>query len=138
MFLNRILRTCIANCIANKMSTFTQKLNPITGNFEWILQNEDYDYHQEVARSSYADMLHDTERNKKYEAAIKVAIDCLHQKGQKANVLDIGTGTGLLSMLAARHGADSVVACEGFIPMSECAVKIIALNGFSERIKVVN
>ncbi|KAK9708311.1 hypothetical protein QE152_g27260 [Popillia japonica] len=40
-------------------------------------------------------------------------------------------------MLAARHGADSVVACEGFIPMSECAVKIIALNGFSERIKVV-
>lgn len=29
-----------------------------------------------------------------------------------ANVLDIGTGTGLLSMMAARHGADFIVACE--------------------------
>ena len=27
-------------------------------------------------------------------------------------MLDIGTGTGLLSMMAAHCGADSVVACE--------------------------
>ena len=28
------------------------------------------------------------------------------------NVLDIGTGTGLLSMMAAKLGADSIYACE--------------------------
>ncbi|GJQ77767.1 putative arginine methyltransferase [Trypoxylus dichotomus] len=99
--------------------------------------NEDYDYHQEVARSSYADMLHDTERNKKYGAALKIAIEHIHSKGQKAHVLDIGTGTGLLSMLAVRHGADSVIACEGFTPMSQCALRIIKVNGFADKIKVV-
>jgi predicted nicotinamide N-methyase len=32
--------------------------------------------------------------------------------GRKAHVLDIGTGTGLLSLMAAKSGADTVVACE--------------------------
>lgn len=36
----------------------------------------------------------------------------MHKAGKKANVLDIGTGTGLLSMMAAELGADSIVACE--------------------------
>jgi hypothetical protein len=44
------------------MSVFTIKINPVTGKSEWELQNEDYDYHQEIARSAFADMLHDTER----------------------------------------------------------------------------
>lgn len=44
------------------MSVFTSKINPVTGKSEWELQNEDYDYHQEIARSAFADMLHDTER----------------------------------------------------------------------------
>ena len=44
------------------MSVFTQTHNPITGKLEWGLQTDDYDYKQEVARSAYADMLHDKER----------------------------------------------------------------------------
>ncbi|CAH0546347.1 unnamed protein product [Brassicogethes aeneus] len=120
------------------MSVFIQKLNPITGINDWIVQNEDYDYHQEVARASFADMLHDTERNQLYEKALIAAIDKMHLKGKKANVLDIGTGTGLLSMMAARNGADSIVACEAFKPMSECAKKIIKLNGYEDKIKVIH
>lgn len=119
------------------MNVFIQKVNPITGGNDWIVQNEDYDFHQEVARSAFADMLHDSERNQLYEKALKSAIDKMHAAGKKANVLDIGTGTGLLSMMAARNGADSIIACEAFTPMSECALKIIALNGFQDKIKVI-
>lgn len=119
------------------MNVFIQRMNPLTGISDWVVQNEDYDYHQEVARSAFADMLHDTERNQLYEVALKAAIEKMHSKGKKANVLDIGTGTGLLSMMAARNGADSVIACEAFKPMSDCALKIIALNGFEDKIKII-
>lgn len=45
-----------------KMSIFTQCLNPLTGLVSWEENDENYDYHQEVARSAFADMLHDHER----------------------------------------------------------------------------
>ena len=44
------------------MHVFTQSLNPITGLSEWEAQDPDYDYYQEIARSAFADMLHDEER----------------------------------------------------------------------------
>uniref|UniRef100_A0AAR5PHY3 Protein arginine N-methyltransferase n=1 Tax=Dendroctonus ponderosae TaxID=77166 RepID=A0AAR5PHY3_DENPD len=119
------------------MSIFVQKINPLTGHNDWVIQNEDYDYHQEVARSAFADMLHDSERNQLYEKALKVAIDKMHSMGKQAYVLDIGTGTGLLSMMAARNGADKITACEAFKPMSQCAMNILKLNGFSDKIKVI-
>ncbi|KAL0871706.1 hypothetical protein ABMA27_004219 [Loxostege sticticalis] len=119
------------------MQVFTQKRNPLTGGTEWDVQHEDYDYHQEIARSAFADMLHDTERNKKYYRALQLAIEKMHSAGKKANVLDIGTGTGLLSIMAARCGADSIVACEAFEPMAECCLKILARNGVADKITVI-
>lgn len=44
------------------MRVFTQSLNPITGTICWEENDPYYDYHQEVARSAFADMLHDHER----------------------------------------------------------------------------
>jgi SAM-dependent methyltransferase len=52
-------------------------------------------------------------------------------------VLDIGTGTGLLAMMAARAGAREVVACEMDHHLAEMAREIVALNGFADRIRVV-
>lgn len=51
-------------------------------------------------------------QNDKYYAGIKAVIEQTHKAGKKAHVLDIGTGTGLLAMMAASCGADTVYACE--------------------------
>ena len=50
-------------------SGFVQSLNPMTGKTEWKMIPEDYDYHQEVARAAFADMLHDSERVRNFFAA---------------------------------------------------------------------
>lgn len=100
-------------------------------------QDEHFDLYQEIARSAFADMLHDHERNEKYFQALKKAINKMHERNLPANVLDIGTGTGLLSMMAVTCGADSVIACEAFRPMADCAERIIEINGMADRIKLI-
>ncbi len=76
-------------------------------------------------------MLADTARNDAYEQAISRAA------ANSALTLDIGTGSGLLAMLAARHGAKSVVACEAHPIIADTATEIVALNGLQDRIRVV-
>ncbi|KAG5678917.1 hypothetical protein PVAND_008541 [Polypedilum vanderplanki] len=101
-------------------------------------KEEDFDYFQEVARSAFADMLFDEERNRKYSEALKWAINETKRQGKKANVLDIGTGSGLLAMLAARHKADSVTTIEAFSPISSVAKRVIEANGYKDKIKMIN
>jgi hypothetical protein len=36
--------------ITDKMSSFVSSINPITGKSSWVIQDEKYDYHQEIAR----------------------------------------------------------------------------------------
>ncbi|PIK35357.1 hypothetical protein BSL78_27819 [Apostichopus japonicus] len=106
----------------------TGRVNPTTGKLEWVVEDENYDYVQEIARSSYTDMLHDKERK---------AIASIKSRGKEAHVLDIGTGTGLLAMMSAQSGADTVVACEAFEPIGRAARQIVAKNGFKDQIKVI-
>lgn len=119
------------------MSTFSQVLKPILGTSQWEPSFEEFDYVQGIARSAFADMLHDTERNQKYYQGLKKAIEQFHSEGKKANVLDIGTGTGLLSMMAVQLGADSVTACEAFRPVADCAEEIMKDNNVREKIKLI-
>ena len=44
------------------MSVFASKFNPLSGTMEWIQMDDAFDYSQQIARSAYADMLHDTDR----------------------------------------------------------------------------
>ncbi|QAY76392.1 50S ribosomal protein L11 methyltransferase [Sphingosinicella sp. BN140058] len=78
-------------------------------------------------------MMNDVPRNDAFEAAIKAAIDVA---GPDARVLDIGAGSGLLSLMAARAGARQVVACEMEPMIAEMAERIVARNGYAERITV--
>ncbi|KAG8437732.1 hypothetical protein GDO86_008444 [Hymenochirus boettgeri] len=120
------------------MKVFCGRVNPTTGAMDWVEEDEHYDYHQEIARSSYADMLHDRDRNEKYYQGICAAVRRVKERGHKPVVLDIGTGTGLLSMMAVTVGADFCYAIEVFKPMSDAAVQIVKANGFSDKIKVIN
>lgn len=78
-------------------------------------------------------MMNDAPRNDAFEAAIKAAIDVT---GTDARVLDIGAGSGLLSLMAARAGARKVVACEMDPMIAEMAQRIVAQNGYADRITV--
>uniref|UniRef100_A0A667YEJ3 Protein arginine N-methyltransferase n=1 Tax=Myripristis murdjan TaxID=586833 RepID=A0A667YEJ3_9TELE len=120
------------------MKTFCGRANPTTGALDWVEESEEYDYHQEIARSCYADMLHDHDRNEKYYQGIRAAVARVRARGEKVVVLDIGTGTGLLSMMAVTAGADLCYAVEVFKPMADAAQCIVEKNGFSDKIKIIN
>lgn len=77
-------------------------------------------------------MLEDHARNEAFGRAIDRAVR------QGMHVLDIGTGTGLLSMMAVRAGADCVTAVEANNEMAHIARRIIAQNGFEDDIQVYN
>lgn len=75
-------------------------------------------------------MLRDDARNACYAAAIA------RQVRPGMRVLDIGTGAGLLALLAARAGVE-VVTCEADPIIAAAAREIVAANGLAERITVV-
>lgn len=77
-------------------------------------------------------MMNDSVRNDAYDRALGSAL-----QGKKGTVLDIGTGSGLLAMMAARHGASQVVSCEAVSSIAHKATEIIAQNGYADRIRVV-
>ena len=76
-------------------------------------------------------MLADQARNDAYQRAIEKAAP-----GRRL-VLDIGTGSGLLAMMAARAGARRVIACEMVAPLARVAERIVARNGYADRISVL-
>lgn len=78
-------------------------------------------------------MLNDRRRNAAYQEAIVKAVHAGCD-----NVLDIGTGTGILSMLAVRAGATSVYACEMSKTMFEVATDIVTANGMSTNIHMIH
>jgi tetratricopeptide (TPR) repeat protein len=84
-------------------------------------------------------MMNDRRRNEAYQAAIERAIRRFREEhGRAPLVLEIGAGSGLLSMMAARAGAEHVVACEMVGTVAEVAIAIVARNGLADRVTVHN
>jgi type II protein arginine methyltransferase len=80
-------------------------------------------------------MLNDARRNDAFERAIRVALE---KESRQARILDIGTGSGLLSMMAARAGATNIDTCEKVSVIAEAAEQIIAANNLQDRIRVIH
>jgi type II protein arginine methyltransferase len=75
-------------------------------------------------------MLNDTARNEAFERAIAAGV----RPG--AHVVDIGAGTGLLSLLAARAGAARVDAYEAHPDMAEVAKAVLAAGDAAGAIRL--
>lgn len=82
----------------------------------------------------HRDMLSDRVRTLAYRDAIENNPNLL--KG--ATVLDVGCGTGVLSMFAARAGAEKVFAVDGSPEIAQVACKICAANGYGGDVGVEN
>lgn len=72
-------------------------------------------------------MMADAARNTAYDQALRKAVKGRH-------VLDIGSGSGLLAMMAARAGAATVTTCEAVPAVAATARAIIEANGFASAI----
>lgn len=77
-------------------------------------------------------MINDHPRNEFFRAALEHAVT------PESVVLEIGTGSGLLSIIAASLGARHVIAVEANGHLAQLARNIIDANGYSERVTVVH
>lgn len=76
-------------------------------------------------------MLHDELRNDAYARALA------HYVRPGMTVFEVGTGSGILAMLAARAGAHHVYTCERREDVANVAREIVERNGFADRITVI-
>ena len=78
----------------------------------------------------HARMLHDSRRTSDYMAAVRAAV----RPGDV--VLDLGTGSGVLAVAAARAGARRVYAVEA-TDIAEVADRVFAANGVEDRVTLI-
>jgi len=98
------------------------------------LTKADHDYYYGSYSSYYIheEMLKDSVRTRAYQRAIEDNPESFKDK----IVLDIGCGTGILSIFAARAGAKHVYAIEN-AEIALYAREIVKRNGFEKQITVV-
>ncbi|XP_011081252.1 protein arginine N-methyltransferase 1.6 [Sesamum indicum] len=129
---------------------FQLKVDPLTGRSEWVvIEEEEEDIGNQttpkalLAATSYLDMLNDSRRNRAFRQAIDKTVT------GPCHVLDIGAGTGLLSMMAAQamglsdskgsSGLNGMVtACESYLPMVKLMKKVLRANGMDGKIRIIN
>ena len=118
---------------------FQAELDHCTGNLKWSrCRDPEGALIRTIAMSQMTSMLRDYDRNSVYESALKAAIEYFGNKMHVSpTLLDIGTGTGLLALCGARHGATVVVGCEMFQRLAHIANKVVQDNGFEQTVHIV-
>jgi len=86
----------------------------------------------EAANDWHYAMMNDLPRNEFYRSALRQLIT------PESFVLEIGAGSGLLSIIAASLGARRVVAIEANMHLANVARQIIHANGYGDRIHIIN
>ena len=99
-----------------------QKVIELNPNFVDAKINLDFNIEKQVPQW-HIPMMNDDKRNKAYLTAIQSAMK------DNQYVLEIGTGSGLPSMMAIDAGAKKVITCEVSEPIAKAAKKIIKKMG---------
>jgi len=76
-------------------------------------------------------MMNEHDRNLSYYEGLRSVVT------PEKTVFEIGTGSGLLAMMAAKLGAQKVFTCEAVRLVADTASKIIERNGYQDRIQVL-
>ena len=76
-------------------------------------------------------MMNEQHRNSAYFEALKAVVT------PDSTVFEIGTGSGLLAMMAAKLGAKQVTTCESMPLIAKTAQQIIQDNHFEKTIKII-
>ncbi|MBG9390278.1 tetratricopeptide repeat protein [Caenimonas aquaedulcis] len=90
---------------------------------EWVLS--------QLVPLWHVPMMNEPERNQAFQDGLATRVTA------QTSVFEIGTGSGLLAMMAARLGARRVVTCEAVGLIAGTARKIVARNGYADRITVL-
>jgi type I protein arginine methyltransferase len=110
-----------------------EKIMSSTGEGEGDLSRpDDYYFDGYSHMGIHETMLRDTARTQAYADALLANSSLLQGKV----VLDVGCGTGILSMLAARAGAKKVIGVD-MSSILRTSQKVIERNGFGDRIELV-
>lgn len=98
-----------------------------------LVNDRDQDYFESYKGNSiHREMIEDRVRTEGYRDFIEKNADLFKGK----IVLDVGCGTGILSLFSARAGAKKVFAVDNS-GIAVRATEIIAKNGYSDRIEVI-
>ncbi len=90
---------------------------------EWLLS--------QIVPLWHVPMMNEHERNEAFHKGLQSA-------APGKTVFEIGTGSGLLAMMAARAGAEHVHTCEAVPLVADTARRIVARNGYADRVTVLS
>ena len=86
----------------------------------------------EAANDWHYAMMNDHPRNEFYRSALQRVVK------PDSVVLEIGAGSGLLSIIAASLGAKNVIAIEANHHLAAVAQEIVRRNGYEDRVRIIN
>lgn len=118
-----VLLACVMwNIVANSIPQSDSSLGFSPSNYG----DDKEKWQDEKINEYHFPMLNDRNRNKAFHDALRQVVI------NTSRVLDIGAGSGLLTMMASRLGAEYVLGVEKNTLMGRLANEILDLNGFSE------
>jgi len=104
------------------------------GSVEELHGNSDYDHEGDDGYSSlgiHREMIEDHMRTESFRRAI-------FQTCRDKVVLEVGCGTGILSVFAAQAGAKHVVAVEANEEVASYALEVVECNGLADKVSVIS